>query len=686
MKLKTKLLSLGLIPLLPLSVVSYKHITKQTIREDKEKEEPKNAAGFDTFNELSKKKIEEGIEKVLNQTISHFDNEKKKLEKLINDDFVKNVSEINKLIYVQSILQYLQANKSDLKTNHSNNKGFNVVFPYVLAKNKNYEVSKVKFDNEEFNSIKIGKEDGTDYKKQFNGKAEINKTKDEINTIKKDRLEKMIENYLGALNNDLKSMLYDEKNLPQIGKDFKLEFKNKNQFEFSNPNGFKSWDEYIIAKLNPKFIKFDLKQNENFEVEENEKENNNNEPIAKPDLVPGDKPSETISLDEQVRSLPELRPWVSPEYVSSDTSSLKNAFDSAGQNKNNIFFFDNPINTRYQYSVTNLEVEGSNSLKATISITDRLENKGARSYLKKIAINTSDEQKAINLTYQKIIESNKQTFNKIYAALGLDDKINYLDIKNNNLRDSLFRMVAAGVQVTNKFEYAEATNKILASGAEAYLNSNNLTSIDKYLNKAKYLMLSSLYSSQINGEWYFSAIPYSFRDALLRFKEIIRLNKDIITKNFTDSKFDLGYINAYYEMLNKKVAKLIANSTQRVINLHVWYQSYVNEIKEIMSQLGNLALLVDNKPLSAKETKENFEKAYANVQQEIKLNSNTNKVSLKQFGYAILGISAIILLALVIFLSIKKNQIKSIKASAISIVTISLILAIAIASIIMIIL
>ncbi|PZW01474.1 MSC_0620 family F1-like ATPase-associated subunit [Metamycoplasma auris] len=687
MKLKNTLLSLTLITLAPLPLVSYKHIeTRNTIREDKEKETPTNASDFDTFAELSKKKIEEGIEKVIDQTISHFDNEKKKLEKLINDDFVKNVSEINKLIYIQSILQYLGNNKDDIKNNHSNNKGFNIVFPYVLSKNKNYEVSKVKFDNEEFNAIKIGKEDDTDYKKQFNDKAEVSKNKDEVNGIKKDRLEKAIDNYLGALNNELKSMLYDDKNIPQIGKDFKLEFKNKNQFEFSNPNGFNSWDEYIIAKLNPKFIKFDLKQNENFETDENEKENNNNDPIAKPDLVPGDKPSETISLDEQIRTLPLLSPWVAPEYVSNDASSLKSSFESAGENKSKIFFFDNPINTRYEYTVSSLESEGSEHLRATINITDRVDNKGARSYIRRIKINTSNEQKAINSAYREIIESNKKVFSQIYSALGIDDKINYLEIRNNNLRDSLFRMVGAGVQITNKTDYLKETNKILISASNAYLESNNLNSIIKDLNNAKYLMLSSLYSSQINNEWYFSAIPYSLKDALLRFKEIIRLNKEIISKNFNDHKFNLGYLNQYYELLNKKVSQLIAMSTQRIINLSVWYDTYLNGIKDIMNQLKILATLVDNKPLSTDEIKNNFNDAYANMTEKIKLSNNDSKLSLKKFGYALLGLSGILLLSLSIFLLVKKNKIKLLSATKISVVSACLILGILIIAILMIVL
>ncbi|PYF43609.1 MSC_0620 family F1-like ATPase-associated subunit [Metamycoplasma alkalescens] len=698
MKIKTKLWSFSLIPglVIPMTLISYANLNQQSKREESskqenKKEEPKVASDFSEFKTFAQDKLQKGIETLIKDTEKFLDSERKKIEEELNSDFKKNIANIDKLIYLQVLIKYLKDNGESLKTNHANNHGFNVVFPYLMANNQKYDIANIKYDGEDFEEIKVGKETNTDYSKQIKGENNKieKKQQDQTNSISKEKLEKLINKYISDLSKELKSMLYDEKDIPVVGKDIQIKFKDNNLIEFTTPAGFDNWDKYIISKLEKKFIKFDLKQNKDFkDEEEKQEEKKEDEPIEKPDLVPGDKPDKEVNVDEQIRTLPLLFPNVSYTHTNNSVSTLVSSFNSAASDqKKKIFFFDNPINTRYEYSVASIEASGNNAIKATIKITDLVAPNKVREYsVANIKIDTSNKQKAFNKVYEKTIQANQELFSRLYLALGIDHKVNYTDLRHNNLRKSLFDMVGAGVQVINQKEYNANMHKIINDLATSYGSSNNEETINRGLKNSKYLFLTSLFSSKINEEWYFNYLTNALKGILLRFKEITRINEKIIQTNFINSKLNLDIINQYYDLINKQISRLIATSSKRVLNIFAWYDFYLKSVKEIIDNFAQLGILVDNKSISDEKILANFKKTYANVKEIINKEKQVAKNTLNYLGYGLLGIFSILLLSSIIFIAIKRKQLRALKIKKISGLVIAISLSIVIAAILMIIL
>lgn len=227
MKTKNKFLSLGLITpslIIPFSLMSASHYYKLENSDEnntnkKNNETPKNASDFDDFKELSKKLIEKSVTTTIDYTIKFLDNEKAKLLKDLDKDFKNN---IEKLIYIQVLKKHLEDNKENLKTNHSNANGFTIVFPYLMSLNKKYNIGKIEYNKETFNDVKIGQDSKTNYEEQVKPNGKIAKNSEEINTISKSKLEKLIKDYFGSLTEELPKMLYDEKDVPKINEDIKI--------------------------------------------------------------------------------------------------------------------------------------------------------------------------------------------------------------------------------------------------------------------------------------------------------------------------------------------------------------------------------------------------------------------------------------------------------------------------------
>lgn len=705
MKIKNKLLSLGLVSAIPFAPFALLSASYNKVSEGEGEnttpsnpsnpsnpstpEKPKLDPNFDTFANLAKEKVEKGVERVIDLTIQFLDNEKGKLLKDLDKDFKNN---IEKLIYIQVLKQHLEKNKESLKTQHTNNFGFTVVFPYVMSTNKNYHISKVDYDGEKFDDIKIGKDTKTDYSEQVKPDGKITKGKEELNAITKDKLEKLIKDYFGALTKELPQMMYDAEDIPKINEHINIKFgswadkeNTINGFSFTHPKDFASWEEYIVSKLHKKFVKFDLNQNKNFTLEE-ESEKKEDEPINKPDLVPGDKPNKKVDTEEQIQALPSLIPNVNFVHTTKTATNLKSYFDSASAEiKAKMFFFNNAINTRYEYSVTALDNKNNTTLVATVKITDRVDTKKSRSYKIELSIDNSKEQEALNYVYEKIINSNKNLFGKIFTALGIDDKINYNELRNDILRDALYNLVGTGVLLTNKLSYVEEANKIITNAAFSYLkNPNDNTTLKSNIRNSDYLLLTSLFSSTINGADYFYSLSNSLKFVLLRFKEIIKLNAEIVKRNFDENGFDLNIVNHYYDLLNKQISRLIASTGSRTLNIFNWYDYYTKSVREIMDNFATLALLVDNKKLTDKKDQDNFSKAYFQADIQINNNKNNGKRALNQVGYGLLSISIIVALASIIFIAIKSKQLKSLKLSKLSILTITIVLVVLLLSVVMI--
>ncbi|AZZ65771.1 hypothetical protein DMC14_003205 [Metamycoplasma phocicerebrale] len=686
MKIKNSLLILSAIPsvaLIPTVVIS-----GSLNKNFENKKQPDVAKDFDDFEKITKDSIKSGLEPIVDFTINYFENEKNKLIKDLEKDFKSN---LEKLIYTQNIIQFLKKNKTEILKNPSTAFGFSIVFPFVLAKNKKYNISEISYENKTYENIKVGLNVETNYEEQIKPNGKIKKKNEEINSIEKKRLEKLTNDYLKSLNKELPKMLFNADDIPKIGKDIKISFgswQDKenviNGMSFSVPEGYKSWEEYIIKNFHKKFVNFDLEQNKNFVLDEKQ-QNKDDDPLAKPDLVPGDKPKKKFDSEEQIQALPNLIPNISSLLTTKNADELISYFNSADEkNKSLVFFFNNPINTRYKYIVDSLEKNGQKVL-ANVKILDQVTKK-FRPYKAELIINTSPEQKALNYVYEKIINENQKMYFKLIDALGVDEKINYELLRNDVLRDALYNLINAGVTLTNSEKYIKKSNDIISATTTNYLKNNSNYIVNSGIHESKYLLLTSLFSSSINSNDYFYYLSNSLKDVLLRFKAIIKINEKIITEKFNKSNYSLSTINSYYNLINMQISRLIASTKPRTFDIFNWYDYYVNEIKNIMTNFETLSLLVDNKPLSDAKYKPQFEKAYKIANDKIKINNKKNNKIINKVGYVLLGLSSLLILSSIIFIIIKRNSIKKLKINKLLITSTSIILAIIICSIIMIVL
>ncbi|MBN4089665.1 hypothetical protein OF364_02525 [Mycoplasma enhydrae] len=688
MKIKNKILALGSIPILALAptfVVS-SYFSKQ--KDDKNKED-KLSPDFGQFLNIANEKIKEGTTKTIDSIISFLKNEQNKLVAFLNSNDEKTQNQykstFEKAIYVKNLIIYFERNKEAILKKPQNTAGFNIVFPFVVAKNEKFEMSDISFNNKIYEEIRVGSTEDTNYKEQLGmgTQNKITKKSTRTNTVSKKKFEELIANYFNDLNEQLPKMLLEEKDIPRFGKD--LSFKH--EIDEVIPKGFKSWQDYIQPKLNRKFIVFDIEQNKNFVEKEQEQQKKDDEPITKPDLVPGDKPKKDFDREEQIQAIPNLMPFVSSKYALKEAQTLINNFiELDASRKQEMFFFNNPINTRYKYTVQAVNKSNKkNSLSVDIHIVDQVTKK-FRPYTFELEVNNTKAQQALNLVYEQIINANKNLFQQMIKSLGVDEKIDYNQLRNDELRDSLYNLITTAVVLTNSESYVKESNKIISNTAAEYMKQNDESVIKKGIQQSNNLLLTSLFSSRINNNDYFYSLSQSLKNVLLRFKAITKINEKIIKTKFAQSGMDLNVINEYYNHVNLKISRLIASAKIRTIDIMDWYDNYTTNVNEVMNNFATLAFLVDNKPMTEQKNKEDLKKAYeianAQIQSDKKINTNVmNKV-----GYALSALSGIILLSSLIFIGVRKNELKVLKTKKLLITTFSIIAIVLLVSIMMIVL
>lgn len=145
---------------------------------------------------------------------------------------------------------------------------------------------------------------------------------------------------------------------------------------FSNPpKNFNSWDDYIISKIRPRFIDFDLEQNKDPAEQDQQNQQNNQavENLFTP-TVPVEGKQVPTDPKELIENIPRFVPKVRSLYSTLSSSALLNRFGTYNEaNKSDVFFyFENPINTRFTYKVTALN-NNNGKVNATVQIQDSVD-------------------------------------------------------------------------------------------------------------------------------------------------------------------------------------------------------------------------------------------------------------------------------------------------------------------------
>ena len=563
-------------------------------------------------------------------------------------------------MYLKNLLKYFEDNKNNIK-DHPTNYGFHLVLPYVISKNKKYNLVNVEFNGQTYQNIKAGYTDPSDYINAIkpNGKITISQ-KDQINEFSKEIFEKTIKKYSSELIKELKSIIYDSKDVPVIDKDVELKEDSDGRYITTLPKGFDNWNTYIASKIKTRFVEFDLKQNQ--EVEEKQNENTQpTQPPSLPPIVPGDKNEipGIQDLDNKIQTLPLLAPYISHKYAQQGLLNIKNQFDSLQTNeKNKIFYFNNPINTRYQYKVISFEYENAKVLKnIKIEISDKNNAALHKQYiLDKITFNLDNNW---NKLKENQINSVQKTFLKLYKALGVDEKINYDSIRNQFLQNALFNNVNAAtelVSLKNSESFEDLENKRINDNYSLLDNNNNL--LNKLSKYTIYSFLSSLNSIKINSNSFWLQIPQAFEAIQYQFKEVIKHNQKFILNNLSQINGKNDQLVKLFDINTKNIDKLFALVRQRTFNLENWYSEYIDLISKIKQTFSLFSVLALNNDIkNDNKFKTEFIKSYDLVNKYIEEDTkNKNNIKVTS-GISLLVISTIMLVAsIILFILNGKNR------------------------------
>lgn len=652
-KKKILLLSFATVPLLSPIVVS------AASNNDSNNKKPELDPNFGEFESEAKKTIASTIEDGLKAIINYLQVQQ---QRLLENKELEFKLKIQQLIYLKNLETFLTKNKEEIQKN-PNKYGIYLNTPLILGKEKNHDLQDIDYEGDLFKSIKTGKSDPLDYKKAILPKGSVKEVaKDQLNTVKKDKYYQFLKKYKSDFLKEVNKLFFNEKDVLNIDKDVELIRDKNGVFSTTLPKGFKSWDEYFISKFKVRITKFDLKQNqETNEAEQKEEKNPDSLPDLKP-LVDGDKTSHLTKEQEKnlIQSLPLLVPFISSNNLPSSLSQIKSQFDSLDASKRQeLFYFNNPINTRYKYSVFSFDISGNDIINLKVHISDNINPKLERTYL--IEKYTPSQDKYFNLLKETEIKSISEIFKPLYKGLGLDEKLDYNKLRNGYLRKALLAMIDSALQMSfkaDKDSYSAISNKILQKYwvklQEDKTNTKKL--LEEFGKTIRYTFFSYLNSLVVNNIYFWTTIAKAYNLVQLQFSEALKFNEKFIKTNLAEIKGNENVLRELF-LLNKQLNyKFTALISQRDFNQEKWYSDYLELLSGIKHNFDLLSHLASNISIKAnKEEKENFNKAYLEAVNVLNKNYLEQKKIIKKLGTSFIVISLIIIITNIIIFALLKN-------------------------------
>ncbi|WP_434329753.1 hypothetical protein V2P39_01690 [Mycoplasma capricolum subsp. capricolum] len=645
---------------------------------------------FNTFKETIKEKLKKGIEEVKKEIDSFLDKEIKEIGDLKTpDDKNKYFEKIERKTYLTELKKFFDKKDSNSFVDKPDEFGFNISFPYIIANLEKLYTATVKFDGKDYSDIKVGKSGdsakdikGSDKKLDYSdvitndvGKI-ITDTKAQDNFINSKEFDDVVKGYLTTWKNEVKKMIYQKQDILEFGKDIFFEPTNANTTTSENTTQVdqykvyldtkkhKSWSEYIKEKISKRFTHFDLEQNQKFKIVDEAKPTPTPtkptlpDPTNKP-LVPTNPPSSQIT--QAVEALPNLEPYINYQFASYDLSSIGSQLSSSqDEEKDKYFFFLNPINTRFKYTVDSV-----NGNSVVVRITDQAKSGNSRTYIYENVQVGKDWRFLMLLEKEsKYIE---QEFNKLYKALLLDEKINYNSLAHDSLQESVFSLVNAATQIVSSSSFKSLWFENIINNYQKIDESDQFGDYTNWANKkAKYLfetLLKAISASKLNNNpgWY--VLVKAFNNVKY---DLDQLTNDESTynshlKRAQEFDLDLKYYDQLYDALEHSILKLSTTANQLTKNLHIssWFNKYTDDIKDAREYVEILRNLLTGKPISKdsedyKEFMTNYQKAIDKLNEK---NQTTNKTAIIIGSILLsLGLLFIITNLLILFIKAKKKN------------------------------
>ncbi|WP_347938451.1 hypothetical protein VQY18_01535 [Mycoplasma feriruminatoris] len=663
---------------------------------------PKISNEFETFKKKAKKKIEETAKQVHKRITSILAEELNKLPKLDKstkkpDEYFKN---LQKRVYLTELKKYFST--EDEFTKNLSKYGFDVTFPNVIANDKQVDTAIVKFNGKTYNNIKISPDNNErDYTKvvENNNKDGVEKNgKKQDNVVTSHRFDALLNNYSQSWLGKLKDIIYKEnEDLPEFGRDIYFdEYKpNNNSGSSSNTttvDGYtvkldqkhKDWNSYIKTKIKNRFVDFDLNQNQTFQFNTQTSNSSKPTPPNIPDLNkrPLDPTEKTDQNSvEYAEQLPRLQPILRWQYAGRAKESIQTSFNSSKEENDPMFFFINPVNTRFKYHVTAL-----NNGTATVKIKDQVKNVERTYYT---AEPTYEADPRFTFILEKLTQKIEAKFVQLYKALLLDEKINYVELNNDHLQTSLFGLVNLATRIVSDTKYL---NDVLYNIAGSkYQSLSDITSDDDYAswinrvsNQAFVRLLHAISSSQLNNQnnpW--TVLTGGFKSVQEIYQELARVEgtRNAIIKKADDYNMDLKYLDQLYDHLDTSIlkAQTSANQIGKALNLLSWYDDFTDHVKDTSEHSALLKVLTDTSDVRNDEKKlELLQQTYEKAIKKLEENNREKKKPLIIVSSLFIVISLLFIIAntLIFLIKTKRSNNKNAKLTFIISTTISTIITI----------
>ncbi|AZZ65719.1 hypothetical protein DMC14_002930 [Metamycoplasma phocicerebrale] len=591
---------------------------------------------FDTYLAIAKTETKKAIEKAIENAIIYLEAKLKEVSEKESED----VSALPKRMYLTQIVDFYKNNKADIIDNPQNY-GINTVLPFVLSKDRKLLVVKITYNGRVYDGVKIGQSEIASYEEKIKPDGKIEVIKEINNTLTEVEFKTALKKYTDDLVANFNNMVYQQADTPNFKIVLKFKFEDgqwKPYLTITPPDGFTSWKDAIINSIKPRFNEFDIKhsQGTDFIQEEDEKP----EKPEKVPLVPGDKPK-PIEKDD-IDALPNLEPLIRSENLSTNIDDLINKFISLKsteniQKANELFLFQNPINTRYLYEVEELKNEAG-VLKAKVRLSDSVKTDKNRIYNAVINLNPSLQFKKERMILENQIDEVKINFKRFLESLGLNEKIDYDDLGNDNLQQTLFTMVEIAGKLINTPDFGKGFKELWEKDTKNFANNlSNDKNLDASIIKEartsiKELFLITLANTIIHLNYkvgdktivenynYWHSITKAYEQVFKQFEESIHKNKTVIENNFKVNSLKPRVLENLYEKIRRDLLKLKAESTQRnPLFVEKWYSDYLKLVKEIKSEFNILRDLATIKVAdsSNKEEQKKFTEAYKLAQKKI---------------------------------------------------------------------
>lgn len=568
-------------------------------RADQAQKQPRQPANLATLKTDIDDKMSDAIGEFIQAIFLGKDNLiDQRIAAIQNQSDLSFEEKFNKTLYYSQIKAFFAKNQNEIKTNPSKF-GLDIIYPYVLSANAEFNKGTIVFNNKTYENKIWGNTDTTNYKKEVTGEgnsitpnADPKKAKVQ-NTTSDEEGKNVLKTYFNALKQSATSIFLNDSDLPGVGKDYDINGRVTDTNDagvFSNPpKNFNSWDDYIISKIRPRFIDFDLEQNKD-PAEQDQQNQKNNQSVENllPPTVPVEGKQVPTDPKELIENIPRFVPKVRSLYSTLSSSALLNRFGTYNEaNKSDVFFyFENPINTRFTYKVTALN-NNNGKVDATVQIQDSVDKNATTTYTRELdTIGLSGTEQQINQNRELAYPAMQKLFLNFYEAVGLNADLNYGDATKVYVEpQTIFQMVYLAMRAINKPEFKNDLNIILSRSFGYSTEQSNSYFLNFLRNQ---LVNTQFLYWQLVSEMYkriFIAFIRDFNKEDLKPKLIALLEQNNVSINqFNDS----------FAEARRKLLRLDSLTKQTIGSPQIQFDSLVTQIKEMNKTLRPFNLVYDS--------------------------------------------------------------------------------------------